>query len=262
MPANYSANDWPFSARQCKSDVVPVTGLRNLPHCLRNPRGRKSPGSLIRHVPGESSGVLVGKAAAEWQEASRTHTWGKVKQQHWVTQRWPLLGDREQTEQWQQVQTARNMRGNLPSPSSPSGSLLLFRWSLLKLSVLRCEAAHRAPWQPASARASCRCLFWESSLAVFSLGWEEVEGRIREKAGRLLPKHWGAHTQPVASVIPELLCKLQRKVWNCYRLTNLYSSYTSALLRICLPHVLNMLPLPQGRKLPQHAKSLAHIHIC
>ncbi|OWK62281.1 hypothetical protein RLOC_00003798 [Lonchura striata] len=82
MPANYTANDRPFSGRQRKSDVAPVTGLRNAPHCLRNPRGRKNPGSLIKRVPGESSGVLEGRAAAEWQEQSRSHSLGKVKHQH------------------------------------------------------------------------------------------------------------------------------------------------------------------------------------
>lgn len=121
MPGNYTANYWPFPAIQCKLDVAPVTGLHNVPHCLRNPRGRKNPGSLVRHVPGEQWGP--GRESSCWMagvEQDPQLREGKAPAlRDGVTQRWLLPGDREQTEQWQQVQTAGNLRAKFPSLRQP-----------------------------------------------------------------------------------------------------------------------------------------------
>lgn len=115
-------------------------------------------------------------------------------------------------EQWQQqVQTAGNPRGELPSPRQPLW--LIFRYCggpcysvsiELRLPVLRLWVLPASPLLLLSnprVHGELQLPLWQSA------GVGGGGGRNKGRTGRLLPKRWGTHTQPAALVIREALCE-------------------------------------------------------
>lgn len=117
MTEKYTANYKPFSVRQYKSDVAPATDLCNGPHYLRSPRGRKNPGSLIRHMSQGSSGSWEGK----WLLNGRTRTGFAAERSSGSSAERQSNRDgfSQETEQQQQVQAAGDLEAKLSSPSHP-----------------------------------------------------------------------------------------------------------------------------------------------